>query len=390
MSSRSIREWPPTVVGTVSEIAMVGVGSNRVVTASRLTGDNHPGNTDKLKLTVWDVDSSPGEYKIVSRGEHWDPTATIEKVAITVAGDYVVTAVRDKTSNDLRIDSFRLRDNSKGEVDIDQVATKSDHAHFVNEIAISRAGAGVGGAVIVMTALRNKAGSLVVATWGLESGFGSPDIGQLNEKQRGEASQIAIAESSRGAVTAFKNGEGNLELIPWDVESTGKITPMEKTEGGAVSQVAIAALGDDHFVVAVRNESEHLELNTYKVLNGGSLKRLQKHGTDGGWINDHRVAVVSVGPYRDNNQTFAPYQAACASVDGSGNLNMSLFDVNSEGKPTENGTKSLLPASHVTIAVGEPTTKTGDFGAIKNFDHLITAVRDKDGKLSLMYWEAFY
>jgi len=388
---RYFRAWAPTVVGAVSEIAMVGVGSNRAVTASRLPGDTHPGNTDKLKLTVWDVDSSSGEYKIVGQGDVWEPP--IEQVAITVASGYVVTAVRDKASNDLRIASFRLSDKSDGNVDIARVATKSDGLHAVNEIAISPVGNG--GAPIVMTALRNGAGHLVVATWGLESGFGNPDIRKLDEwqLQTGEASKIAIETSSKGAVTALRNSLGDLELIAWHVDPDGVIKGLRKNHdpAGPVSQVAIAGLGDDRFLLATRNGSGYLELITWMVYNDGTVHRLKDFTDDLELIDDNRVAVVSVGPdLADGNFELAPNQVACAAVDASGKLKLSLFDVSSHNAPTRNGATSLDPASHVTIAVAGRTTKIGDFGAVKTFDHLITAVRDKDGKLSLVYWETYY
>jgi hypothetical protein len=150
---------------------------------------------------------------------------------------------------------------------------------------------------VVVTAIVNTVGNLVVQAWNI--GPWSPPAAGLNSliSLAGPAytggpvspeSQVAItALNSTQFVTAIKNQNGDLEVIPFSVSGSGESltlhrpaqTPSTAGTAGNVRQVSIAASngifleGGGAVVTAVLNSTLNLELIAWNVSASGSISR---------------------------------------------------------------------------------------------------------------------
>jgi hypothetical protein len=113
----------------------------------------------------------------------------------------------------------------------------------------------------------------------------------------GAVSQVGIAAvNSNQVVTAFRNGNGALELIAWAVGG-GKVTRQGSATGSAVSQAAICewgglALTSGSVVTAVINSEGNLEVTSWNVSASGSITAAAGSSGTGGSAS--QVAVCSV------------------------------------------------------------------------------------------------
>jgi hypothetical protein len=128
-----------------------------------------------------------------------------------------------------------------------------------------------------VTAVRDGSGNLLMISWDTPPGLGSITRPHLEGTHAGEVS--AIAMTTLGAdmlITAVRNGSGNLELISWGLEFDATVGRLQDTSShppGEVTAVTITALDDSNVITAVRNGSDDLELIGWAVDGNGVLTR---------------------------------------------------------------------------------------------------------------------
>ena len=189
----------------------------------------------------------------------------------------------------------------------------------------------------------------------------------------GAISQVAIsALGSTRVVTAVRDAESRLRLIAWDVGQDGHINrpvPPEETgeDAGKVSQIGITSVGNSRVLTAVRDEDGNLRLIVWNVADDGRIRRIggptPGFGTaTAGSIS--RVAVTAVEPAR----------VVTAVRDGDRNLRLIVWGLSEEGFLTRLGTGTAGVIDHVAIV-----TVRGD--------RVVTAMRNGEGDLQVIAWD---
>jgi hypothetical protein len=91
------------------------------------------------------------------------------------------------------------------------------------------------------------------------------------------------------AVTAARNGEGNLHLAVWGVANDGTPTMKSERIEGAISEVSVTSVADNRVVAAMRDDTGKLRLIAYQISNNGA--KLTRLGTAvGGKIETVKVS----------------------------------------------------------------------------------------------------
>jgi len=165
------------------------------------------------------------------------------------------------------------------------------------------------------------------------------------------------------AVTGVRNGDGNLQLIKWNVSGDGtSITRVRDAHAGAVSEVALAVV-HYHVLSAVRNGSGRLEIISW-------TKDLAREGSATSAEASH-VAICRF-LYESNPDFFA-----VAYRDKSHDLRVEVWSLSSTGVPTKKGSASAGSVSEVAIAFVDSSPY-----------RFVTAVKNGSGDLELIQWSA--
>jgi hypothetical protein len=185
-----------------------------------------------------------------------------------------------------------------------------------------------------------------------------------------------------------------------------------------VSQVAVAPVNQSQFVTFVRNSSGNLEAISWLHTTGGQITR-QKSVTAGAI----KKVVAAPANYTQPNALFS------AVINGSGDLEMIGWSVDTSGNITRTGSQNAEAASQLAICdvcfiyVGSAFTAVRNFSGnlggelwsippaslqeqagydtgsaissvaatLSNYaDQLVTAARGSDGNLHIQIWDATY
>jgi hypothetical protein len=143
---------------------------------------------------------------------------------------------------------------------------------------------------IAVTAVRNGSGNLELITWAIGSeGRGITRMADSGS-QAGSISEVAVADN----VTAVRNGSGNLELIAWNISPDGKtIKRLGDIEAGAVTGIAISRFSATRFVTAIRAGNGALKLIAYDVAASGAFTRTGDSGDQAGTISEVSLVTPS-------------------------------------------------------------------------------------------------
>ena len=220
----------------------------------------------------------------------------------------------------------------------------------VDEVALALMGR------IAVTAVKDGTGNLFLISWSAPPLLAS--IKRLHDSgtHAGAASLIAITPVTQSMlVTACAAGNNDLLLIPWQIGTDGTITRLPgEARAGTVSAVSITGLGTASRTVltAVRNGSGNLECIAWDVAaDGSSIVRRGQPGLAG---TIHEVAVV-----RARNDSEGPGGASfiTAVVNGSNNLEVIAWDFQ-DNPPSisRRGHSEAGTASHISIAGAGPSS----------------------------------
>jgi len=168
-------------------------------------------------------------------------------------------------------------------------------------------------------------------------------------------------------VTAVRNGDGNLQLIKWQVSGDGaSIQRVADAHAGAVSEVATIVV-HYHVVTAVRNSSAQLEIICW-------TQDLVREGSS---VSGESASQIAICPFLyENNPDFF----ATAHRDSKADLRVEVWALSATGLPAFRGAASAGTVSEVALAfLG--------FGSGARY-RFVTAVKNGSGDLELIQWSA--
>ena len=221
-----------------------------------------------------------------------------------------------------------------------------------------------------LTALRNGSGNLELIGWHTPPGNAGITRAADSSTQAGTAQEVALALMGRRAVTAVRSGSGKLLLISWDVPpGLGAITRTwdSGTAAGDASLIATATVGADLLITAVRAGDGHLLLISWRLESDGTLSRLHDSGSQAGG-----VTVVTIATVDDANVVTAVRNL-------SGHLELIGWAVGANGSIT----RWAGGASEAGAVFGIATAAAPSGGPISD---IVTAVQNASGDLLLIAW----
>ena len=202
-----------------------------------------------------------------------------KEVALVLIGQRAVTAIRSG-SGKLRLDSWDLSADLSSINWLQQTGTAAKEADLITATVLEPD--------LVVTAVHNASGKLLLIVWRLESLDGT--LARLNHEnaQAGEVDEIGLVTlDTSNVITAVRNGSGHLQVIGWHIDTNGTVTRWV-TDGhaGDVSALAVTALGGTgptpDIVTAVRDGSDQLLLIVWRVsVDDRTVTRLTDSGDQG-------------------------------------------------------------------------------------------------------------
>jgi hypothetical protein len=234
---------------------------------------NESGN---LELIGWDV-TAPDFAVTRAADTSGHPIAALD-VALVVRGQQAVTAIH-AGSGHLRLDSWNIAADLSSIAWVHETGTAAGGADLITATLLEPD--------LVVTAVRNLSGNLLLIVWRIES---DGTLSRLNHEdaQAGEIDLIALtALDASNVVTAVRDGSGNLLVIGWTIGSNGTVTRWNQDgHAGEVGEIAAVALdGADstkNIVTAVRDGSDGLLVIVWRASVGDrTITRLTDSGEQG-------------------------------------------------------------------------------------------------------------
>jgi len=242
------------------------------------------------------------------------------EVALVVIGQRAVTSIRSGSGR-LRLDSWDVAADFSSITWLHETGTAAGDADLITATVVEPN--------LVVTAVRNASGNLLLIVWRLE-----PDgtLSRLNHEnaQAGEIDEIRLVTlDASNVITAVLNGSGHLQVIGWQIDANGTVTRWA-TDGhaGDIGALAVAAVdgsgGTRDIVTAVRDGSNRLLMIVWRASPGDSaVSRLADSGDQtygDGEASDLSICVV---------QSPASGRQTIVTVErrGSGNLKIIAWQV---------------------------------------------------------------
>jgi hypothetical protein len=297
----------------------------------------------------------------------------INEAATATYADFGVTAYRDAGGN-MDLQSWRV--SFDGQIDLQD--TDSDNV-VSSMMAIAR----IGNSRDVVTARRRGSNSdLMVTTWDVVNATGV--ITKDSEVILGDVNAVAIAPAPSdigvGAITAVRNGSGNLQVDTWSINAATLALAREETDiEGAISQVAVVGIqdaklageaGEFQGAVTASIASGNLELRTWEIDAAWNVTSTDVDTK--GTVSDVALTTVSLGSR----------QAVVAAVRNvNGNLQLILWEIDEDGTLVEGDSDGAGSIKQVSISSGsQRDLLVGARGSSDDFE-LITWNIDADGGL---------
>jgi hypothetical protein len=217
----------------------------------------------------------------------------------------------------------------------------------------------------ILTAAR--AGSSVTLTlWRLPAG--GTTLTALDSAAFSGVSDVKVAAlGDDRALTVARTTAGNLSLGLWDCSGlTLGAAPIAAASAGAMAECEVVALGPTRAVTAVRQADGQLKLIVWDVVPGagGSGSSLVRRGdASGGSATEVALSTTAIGG-----------QVTAAARRADGTIQLTTWDVNGAGALTERGTHATGDAGTL-VQLGFFKTKS-----------LAAAFRAPDGDLRVVAW----
>jgi hypothetical protein len=282
LSATLVRPLAEATAGEASAIRIRAINSDQAIVALR-------NGSGKLELIGWQL--AARDLAVSRAADTAAHPIGAQEVALTVLGQRAVTAIRFSTGR-LRLDSWDLAADLSSIDWLHETGTAAGDADLITATVLQPD--------LVVTAVRNASGNLLLIVWRLET---DGTLSRLNHEnaQAGEIDEISLVSvDASNVITAVRNGSGHLQVIGWHVDTDGTVTRWE-TDGhaGDVSALSIAALGSTDVVTAVRDGSNQLLLIVWRIsVDDRSITRLTDSGDQGhdGDTSDLSLCVVQSPP----------------------------------------------------------------------------------------------
>lgn len=239
-----------------------------------------------------------------------------------------------------------------------------------------------------ITAVRDGAGKLLLTSWDCspqltsitKAGDSSASVPPAGAAELIGITPVLSEFGQQVFVTALRNGSGNLELISWRIEPNGNFTRLGDSHAGGVGSVAITSVGGNLIVTAVQTAHSVLHAHgTLKVIawqvsqNGAKISRIgdENHlSGEAGQVSEVAIANISGFP-----------GVLTAVRNGSGNLEVIAWGVNATNgvsrlADNQSGHNTAGTASHIAITHG---------GSVQQ--RYVTSMRRGSGDLELIAFD---
>jgi hypothetical protein len=286
LSATLVRPFAEATAGDASAIRVRALNSDQAIVALR-------NGSGKLELIGWQL--AAGDFAVSRAADTTSHPIEAQEVALVVIGQRAVTAIRS-ASGRLRLDSWDLAVDLSSINSLHETGTAAGNADLITATVLEPD--------LVVTAVRNASGNLLIIVWRLES---DGTLSRLNHEnaQAGKIDAIGLVPlDASNVITAVRNGSGHLQIIGWNIDTNGSVTRWA-TDGhaGDVSALAAAALGGTgstrDIVTAVRDGSDQLLLIVWRAsVDDRTVTRLTDSGDQGhdGEASDLSLCVVQSPP----------------------------------------------------------------------------------------------
>lgn len=283
----------------------------------------------------------------------------ISEVKIARSGFQVVAGVRDD-SNDLKLILYSV--TNAGHF----IRRADTEAGPIGRLSMTTIGATN---PKIVTAVRDASGNLKLIVWNIPQSGNA--IERLGQATAGVIADVAVAEAKNfpGVITAVRSPNGNLKVIPWRISPDGQtITRGADAEAGFVgSQISVVGI-QQAAVVAARDGQGKLRVITFELSPKGDI--VTRHDTE--VAGDIMAVDIDTTPQSGSN-------VVTTVRDASGSLRLIAWSCDARGRNLRRGSASEAGDVGTYSAVGAKSFDT---------DILLTAMRDGQGKLKLIYWDA--
>lgn len=228
----------------------------------------------------------------------------------------------------------------------------------------------------LLTAFRDNDGNLEL----LAISTASNALKQVSGARAGAVKEVTLALFGRRAVTAVCDGSGDLLLISWDVPPGLKtVTRLPKDSGraaGAATNIALLALSATLLATAMRDGSGNLLLITWSLNADGSFTRLGSSNPGGGKPNQAGAVSIVKMTVLVSSSASGSHGVVTAVRNGSGNLELIGWTISADGKTVTRAGPGATAGSVSEIEIAAA------FGG-----GIATAVRDGSGNLLVIPWQ---
>jgi M6 family metalloprotease-like protein len=305
---------------------------------------NDDGQIQPQELTVLMIQANGGEAgKIMTAGNVRCDGVSLNGISVPVisenAPNYVLyheLAHAVDLAGHTGMDLYNIRDGIKQRVimwNVDANGAIRRAGQASGEIALELAANtfALGGAV---TAYRDQNGELRLANYDLSSA----DHPALRKTaSAGLASDLSICQvSPLRVVTALRSGGGNLKLIVWDLNLNWEFSRRGDHTAGEATAIKVTAVSSSRVVVACRTMEDRLKLIAFDVSAGGELTR--------------RGSYTAGGASEVNVVTISASRVVAAVQQAGGNLKVIAFDISPDGEFTRTGDWEAGLATDIDLA----------------------------------------
>ena len=215
------------------------------------------GNQGEFKLIAWELTSSLG---IVRRGDI-DAGAVKETAVTTTIADFPgVISATTGSDNKLKLIAWQFDSATK------QFARRGDAGAEEIRGQLNIVRAPIPDKNIVVTAFRNGNGNLMLITWQVSA---AGQITRRASRTEGSVSLVDLTTTLAGQVIAsVKDGADILRIIAYEVESNGQIRRVGAEIAGEVDRIATSGIrrGEHVFLFTnVRDSDKRLRTITWEI-----------------------------------------------------------------------------------------------------------------------------
>ncbi len=326
---------------------------------------------DELAVTAVRVNGDA--LKLISWNARWNGVTRLDDIAVEkafevkiekVSGDKVLVAYRTGGGS-LRLALYGVTQGGS----FSQLATYTGGS--ASKIDLVKAGSQY------VTAMRQANGDLKLIAFSVVRRLNGPwSITRRGDASAGPVSAVAITatENFNGVAVAVRTGNNTLKVIPYRVEDSGNTLARgadADTGTYTSTDLDITSIAGG-LAVASRNGDGNLEVTTFRSLSWGNLVGVTDVYEAGAATRVHITSTPDAG-----NKVITSVR------DDANNLRISSWEMTASGANIERG--GTETAGEVSTVAAAPTQRVTGGGGLR--DMLLSAVKDSDGDLKLIYWD---